>query len=310
MGNGYERRRGESGHAGTLVHGLGWVSVGLGIALIVAPRTAARCAGLNVPSAMIRACGVRKLACGIGILTQPSQLPWIHARIAGDALDLVGLAAAAPFSSHGGRLTLATAAVGGITVLDVNAALALEREAAASPAHVKTTIAVNKSAEELYRFWRNFENLPRIMPHLKSVEPLDATRSRWAAAAPAGLSVEWVADLIDDRPGERLAWRSVEGSQIYNAGSVRFDPAPPGHGTFVTVELLYEPPAGRVGAAVAWLFGRDAGQEVRADLRAFKQLMETGEVATTEGQPQGHAGSGAYDFLARIVSYRAHRQRG
>jgi uncharacterized membrane protein len=285
----------------TLLQGLGWFSIGLGLAQLLVPRTIARYTGFSAPPLLVRACGLRELACGVGLLTQTHRAPWLHARIAGDALDLVGLAAAAPFAAHGGRLALTAAAVGAVTAIDVHAALELERESASSPAHVKTTIAVNRPADELYRFWRDLANLPRVMPHLKSVRPIADRRWHWVARGPAGVSVEWTADLIDDRPGERLAWRSVEGSDVYNAGSVRFDPGPAGHGTFVTVELLYEPPAGRIGAAVARLFGKDAGQEVRADLRAFKQLMETGEVATTEGQPRGTSRASTYDFIARIA---------
>jgi uncharacterized membrane protein len=285
-----------------LVRALGIISVGFGVVGLIAPRALARLAGLPLAPSLVRACAVGDLAVGIGLLSQPRAVPWIQIRLAGDAVGLVGLAAAAPFSAAPGRVALATGAAAGLAALDLQVARQLERDAIVRPMHVKTTIAVNKPAQELYRFWRELTNLPRVMPHLKSVQAIDETRSHWVAAGPAGASVEWDAEIIDDRPGERLAWRSADGSDVYNAGSVRFDAGPAGHGTFVTVELLYEPPAGSLGSAVARLFGKEPGQAVRADLRAFKQVMETGEIATTEGQPAGATAPSTYDFLSRVAS--------
>jgi uncharacterized membrane protein len=154
---------------------------------------------------------------------------------------------------------------------------------------VERAVTINKSPGELYRFWRNFENLPRFMEHLKSVTIIDNTHSHWIANAPGGTSVEWDAVIINERENELIAWRSVEGADIGNAGSVHFTPAPGGRGTQVRVVLEYDPPVGRAGAIIARLFGEEPDQQVREDLRHFKEIMEAGEIPTTEGQPSGRS---------------------
>jgi uncharacterized membrane protein len=150
---------------------------------------------------------------------------------------------------------------------------------------VEHVVTIDKAPEELYRFWRNFENLPRFMEHLQSVTVKDSIYSHWVANAPAGTSVEWNAEIINDRPNQLIAWRSVGDSQIGNAGSVHFTPAPGNRGTEVKVVLEYDPPAGRIGSLIAKLFGEEPNQQVREDLRHFKEIMETGEIPTTKGQP-------------------------
>jgi uncharacterized membrane protein len=149
----------------------------------------------------------------------------------------------------------------------------------------KTVTISNKSQEELYRFWRNLENLPTFMKHLKSVKEIDSTRSHWVANAPLGSEVEWYADIVSDQENQLIAWASVEGADIDNSGFVRFQKAPQGRGTEVKVVLEYNPPAGGVGAAIAKLFGESPEQQIGDELRRFKMLMEAGEIATTEGQP-------------------------
>lgn len=153
-------------------------------------------------------------------------------------------------------------------------------------ARVEKTVTINKSAEELYRFWRNFENLPRFMDHLESVHVKDDTHSHWKAKAPAGKSAEWDAVIISDIANEVIAWQSTD-AQVANAGSVRFRSAPGGRGTEVTVNLEYDPPAGKAGMLVAKLFGEEPTQQVQDALRHFKAVMEAGEIATTDGQPTG-----------------------
>jgi uncharacterized membrane protein len=143
-------------------------------------------------------------------------------------------------------------------------------------------ITVNRPTEEVYEFWRNFENLPRFMRHLESVKVLDNGRSRWKAMAPAGMSVEWEAEMTEDRPGELISWRSLPGSQVRNAGTVRFSSAPGGRGTEVRVDLEYAPPAGMVGTMVAKLFREEPGQQVHDDLRHFKQVLELGEIVLSD----------------------------
>jgi uncharacterized membrane protein len=152
---------------------------------------------------------------------------------------------------------------------------------------VVKAMTINRSSDELYRFWRSFENLPTVMRHLESVIVQDDKRSHWVVKGPGGKRLEWDAEIVNDKPGQLIAWRSCEGADVDHWGVVRFVPAPGGRGTQVTVELEYEPIGGALGATVAKLFGEEPGQEIGEDLRRFKQLMETGEVPTTEGQPRG-----------------------
>lgn len=165
----------------------------------------------------------------------------------------------------------------------------------AQPIKVERTVTIEKSAEDLYRFWHTLENLPRFTRHLKSVKVYDdgressghATRSHWVTSAPMGNSVEWDARITEDRPNEVIAWTSVEGADIANSGSVHFQPAPGDRGTEVKVITTYDAPAGVVGDAIAKLFGENPKQQIGDDLARFKMLMETGEIATNEGQPSG-----------------------
>jgi len=148
---------------------------------------------------------------------------------------------------------------------------------------VEKRIRVNRSPEDLYRFWRNLENLPRIMKHLRSVTTTGGNRSHWVAEAPLGMTVEWDAEIINERPNELIAWRSREGSGVATAGSVHFTRAS-GGGTDVIVELKYQPPAGPLGAALNSVFGEKPERQIDEDLRRFKQMMETGATAAG-GEP-------------------------
>lgn len=152
---------------------------------------------------------------------------------------------------------------------------------------VEKTVTINKPADELYRYWHNFEQLPTFMKHLKSVTVIDNKRSHWVANAPLDASVEWDADIIEDRENEFISWASVEGADVDNSGFVRFKPAPGNRGTEVKVVIEYAPPGGALTAAIAKLFGEEPNQQIGDDLRRFKMLMETGEIATTEGQSKG-----------------------
>jgi uncharacterized membrane protein len=145
---------------------------------------------------------------------------------------------------------------------------------------VEQAVTINRPREEIYRFWRNFENLPRFMDHLEAVQVVDEQRSHWIAKGPAGTRVEWDAEIHNEIPGELIAWRSLPGSQVAHAGSVHFSPAQ-GDATEVRVLLRYDPPAGKVGAAVARLFGEEPSHQVAEDLRRFKQVMEAGDLAGT-----------------------------
>jgi uncharacterized membrane protein len=138
---------------------------------------------------------------------------------------------------------------------------------------VEKSITVNLPVQEVYRFWRNFENLPRFMDHLESVNVLDENRSHWVAKAPAGTRVEWDATIHNEIENQLIAWRSLPGSEVNNAGSVHFTPID-AYRTEVQVVLSYEPPAGKLGAAVARVLGEEPSRQVEDDLRRFKQVME------------------------------------
>lgn len=162
--------------------------------------------------------------------------------------------------------------------------------------YLRKSIIINRLARELYQFWRDFENLPRFMPHLKSVAKTGENRWHWVAKGPLGTEVEWDAETIEDRPNESIAWRSLPGSAVAQTGAVTFQRAIGGRGTLVRVDLQYRPPGGKAGAAAAKLFVQAPEKQIPADLIRFKQLMETGEIARTEGQPAGRPRSTSRKF--------------
>jgi uncharacterized membrane protein len=150
---------------------------------------------------------------------------------------------------------------------------------------VEESVTVNRPIADVYRFWRNFENLPQFMQHLESVAVREAGISHWVARGPAGMTVEWDARIINEIENKLIGWQSLEGSTISTAGSVNFDETE--HGTRIRVHLQYSPPGGKLGAAVARLFGEEPQLQIREDLRRFKALLEAGEIPTTSGQPSG-----------------------
>jgi uncharacterized membrane protein len=152
---------------------------------------------------------------------------------------------------------------------------------------VDHAITVNKPARDVYRFWRDLENLPRFMTHLLDVDTTTDGRSHWIAKGPLGMKFEWDAEIVTDTPNRVIAWRSLDGADVDTAGSVHFTELPHGRGTEVRVELKYDPPAGKLGTAIAKLIGMSPEAQIRADMRRFKQILETGEIPTNDGQPHG-----------------------
>ena len=140
---------------------------------------------------------------------------------------------------------------------------------------MEESITVNRPVSEVFRVWRNFSNLPKFMSNLESVEVRDHTRSHWVAKGPLGKSVAWDAEVITERDNELIGWRSLEGSEVDTAGSVHFKSAPGGQATEIQVTLKYNPPAGKAGAALAWLLGDAPEQQISEDLRRFKEMMES-----------------------------------
>jgi uncharacterized membrane protein len=162
-------------------------------------------------------------------------------------------------------------------------------DAIARDVHLEISIAIDKSPEQLYLFWRDFKNLPLFMRNLESVTELSQTQSHWVAKGPGGSLIEWDAEIYTEKENELISWRSLEHADFVNAGSVRFQAGPDGHGTFVRVTMNYNPPAGKVGAGLVQLFGAEPAQLIKDDLRRLKQIMEAGEIATIAGQTSGRA---------------------
>jgi uncharacterized membrane protein len=210
-----------------------------------------------------------------------------------DTIGLVGGTLLALFGlsrrSFGGAVV---AAVGGVLVYRSLTATSIDEEGneqqmvnkLRGPVRVRKAITIQRPREEIFAFWRDFNNLPRFMKHLEKVVRIDERITRWTAKAPMG-TVTWDAEITAETPGEMIAWRSLEGADIENHGVVTFTPAPGGRGTEVRVELEYNPPAGKLGMAVAKLFGEEPQSQVHEDLTRLRALLEAGEVPTIEGQP-------------------------
>jgi uncharacterized membrane protein len=286
------RRNGANRNRDPLAKALGWFSIGLGLAGIARPGGLARSAGLKgdgLDRKVLGGVAVREIVQGIGILTQSRPAPWVWSRVAGDAMDIsfVGYGLASGRTRSRGRGLATLGALLGVTALDLVEAVRLSSSNGAGHEAGKAVATVWRQPDEVYRFWRDFENFPRFMAHVESVTVTGADRSHWRARAPHG-SVEWDAEMVTDRPNELIAWRSLPGSDVEHFGQVRFRPAPRGRGTEVEVEIHYRPPAGAIGRAVARLTGEEPVQQARDDLRRFKQVMETGEAVLSDATVTGN----------------------
>jgi uncharacterized membrane protein len=286
-------------------YALGWCGIGLGLTELLVPQRTARIIGApQGHEGLFRVMGLREIASSVGILGERKPATAMWSRVAGDALDLALLGAAfASSRSNRNRLAATIVSVFGATVMDIILAQQLSRGIETRNGMIPITAAliIDRPPDELYRYWRALGNLPQFMKHVEQIEVQDDRRSHWVAKGPAGSTVEWDAEITDDRPNECITWQSVESAAVDHAGSVRFEPAAGGRGTLVTVTLRYRTPLGTVGAAIGSWFGEDPSQTVKMDLRRFKQLMETGDVITTLGQPAGRAQSTSskYDSAVR-----------
>ncbi|MDQ3441018.1 MAG: DUF2892 domain-containing protein [Planctomycetota bacterium] len=215
-------------------------------------------------------------------------------------VSVAGGAILALFGLHrGGLAGLATAALGGALIHrgatgHCYVSQALDVDTASDPQHkhgihIEQAFLINRPAEELYSFWRDFTNLPQIMTHLERVDAIDERRSHWVARLPnfGGKQWEWDAEITEEQPNRMIAWRSLEGADVHNSGAIRFGPAPGDRGTKVHVFMDYIPPAGFLGNWIAKVFGENPWRVLREDLRNFKRLMETGEIPTVIGQSRG-----------------------
>lgn len=236
--------------------------------------------GTNTSS--INVGGIERLACAItgGALTAYG----LRRRSAG---GLILTLAGAALLHRGGTGHCNTYQALGITTANRGDSNASRHDRdVARDVHVEKSIIIDKSPEELYSFWRDFENLPRFMDHLESVNSVGFNRWHWVAKGPVGTRPEWDAEIYNEKPNELIAWRSLDGT-VTNAGSVHFEPAAGERGTQVKVVLNYNAPGGKVSALLAKLFGQEPGQMIEGDLRRLKQILETGEIARVAGQPSG-----------------------
>jgi uncharacterized membrane protein len=280
---------------------LGWVSLGLGLSMTLAPRAVTKLSGVDdsVTARLVtRMVGLRELVHAAGLLTGPPE--WVWTRVAGDSMDLPALliAMARRHGTRRMRAAMATAAVAGITAADVYTALRTLKEDTARTGghearkdgalHLEAAVTINRSPEDAYGYWHDFTHLPEFMVHVEDVQVTGDRRLHWKAEMhPLNKTIEWDAEIVEDRPNELISWRSTNGGDVPNSGTVHFDPAPGGRGTEVRVEMDYTPPVGRAAVAVAKLMGEAPDQQVRDDLRRFKQMMEIGEVVRSEGSPEG-----------------------
>jgi uncharacterized membrane protein len=280
-----------------LANGLGWFSIGLGVAEIAAPGSVARLIGVDDDSKtrkLLRFYGVRELTAGIGILSQTRPAGWLWGRVAGDFVDLASLGSAMNSASFSkARTTAATAAVVGVTALDVYCGQQMSRTSERSQEgkvqHVRS-ILVNKSPQEVYDFWRDLQNFSGFMDQIESVRVTGDRRTHWTARLPGGRTVEWDSETVENPP-DMISWHSLPGSDVQNSGTVRFKRAPGGRGTLVTLDLAYAPPGGILATGLAKLFRSEPGQMAEQALRAAKQVLETGEVIKSDSSifPGMHA---------------------
>lgn len=271
---------------------LGLFSIGLGLSQLLAPRAVARAIGVNDDpgtAALMRTCGLRELACGVGILNEPRPGPWLWTRVAGDVMDLALLTGAlASDATDHDRLAGATAAVLGVTALDLREAVRLSNVRRRhvlddGRIEVRRAITVQRPVEELYAFWRDFRNLKHVLPDIREVELQGEHLSRWRVRGPGGKELEWTSRLTEDRPHELIAWHSIGDADLENEGRVEFRTSPDAQGTEIVVKMWYRPPMGTIGTAVATMLGQAPEQELWEALRYLKQVLETGEILLSEG---------------------------
>jgi uncharacterized membrane protein len=285
-----------------LARSLGWFSIGLGATELLAPGVIARISGApdsERSRTVIRTYGGREIAQGIAILSSmPRPAGWMWGRVAGDVLD-IGSVAVGMLSRDGNvpRGMMAITSLLAVTAIDQYCADKLSTKTPATGTteqgriRIVQSIIVGRQPEEVYSFWRSFENLPRFMDHLESVKDMGNGRTHWKTRGPGGSSVEWDAEITADERNRRISWRSLPGATVENAGTVWFERATGGRGTLIRVEMEYRPPFGKIGAVTASLFRENPKQQMYDDLRSMKQILEVGEKARSDASifPTMHA---------------------
>lgn len=281
-----------------LASALGWLGLGLGALEVLAPRRVGRMVGLEdgAGRSAIRMLGMREIGTGLGILAQPRSKEWMGSRVAGDLVDLALLAAILPRGKRRDRTLLAAGAVLGITVLDVLATERLSRSRRApteeavegSELFAEKAITIAAPRETLYAYWRDFGSLPRFMPLLQEVRVMEDGRSVWSGDDGSGSARAWEVAMVEDRPGEVVGWCACDTSSVHRAGRVTFEDGAREGETVVRVQLWYALPGGALGSAAARLLRKDPGQQLAADLRRLKQIMELGEIVRSDASLTAH----------------------
>lgn len=282
---------------------MGWFSIGLGLWQTLAPRGFQRFIGIEdgeENAGLVRsAYGGRELAAGAALLTRPKPSYWMWNRVLGDLVDLASIGRAMQNRKNDrGRLAAAGVAVAACTVVDALVAMQMTSEKSPETGHdpgsfaladaqkgtvkLRSTVTINRPVEEVYEYFRNLENLPQVISHLEAVRVTSERGSHWKAKAPAGLTVEWDAEIDEERENEFLSWHSLEHEDVDNTGSLRFTRALGDRGTEVHAIMEYHPRGGALGAKLAALFKAIPQSELQRDLRRVKQLIETGEVVLSD----------------------------
>jgi uncharacterized membrane protein len=283
-----------------LTQSLGWFSIGLGAAELLAPQAIARAIGIDDDEhkTLLRAYGLRELVAGVGILSRPKPTYWMWNRVLGDVMDLAFLGKAMRSSrTDKGKLTAAAVAVLGVTALDILCSASLTSEASHAAGHdegsfmlpestngalpIAAVITVNKPIEEVYNFWKNPENFTGFMDQIDTVRASGPGRSHWKIKGPAGLNIEWDAEVSTDIPNEMISWRSVNGD-IDNTGTARFRRAAGNRGTEVELDVRFKPKGGDPGEKIAKFLLAIPKTQLMNDLRRFKQIMEIGEIVKSD----------------------------
>lgn len=253
--------------------GLGWFSIGLGLTELVAPRHLARFIGIQedgkVPLVM-RLFGLREIAAGAMLLDQPTNPTNGWSRVAGDLIDLAAMGIAMRNSTSLGRNLFAIGNVLGVTAFDVIHGVRESRRKMGNP--VRRAITIGRSPEEVYNFYRKLELLPKFMNWIESVEDRGNGVWHWKVKTPAGVSIEYDAEIIEDVPGHRISWRTLPNATVPNRGCVEFLDAPGGRGCEVIVEMQVAAPLGKTIAS----------QQAQGDLHRLKQILELGEIIQSD----------------------------
>lgn len=280
---GSDLRSQEGPDGAMLSRGLGWFSLALGTTELAIPRMLADAIGIESDrraSWVLRALGTREILHGLAILLRPRRPLPVWARVAGDALDVAVFGTAAlTRRRRGGRVLAAAGMLAAAGALDLIASRRVQRAYDLSNRPVLAAVTINRPPREVYDYYRRLDQLPSFMEHLEEVRITGPRTSHWVARLPVRGTVEWDAEIIDDRPGELISWHSVEGSPIDVRGAVTFIKAPARDATEVRVEMQLGFRGKLPSAQLARIFAKS---QVKGDLHRLKSVLETGEIIVSD----------------------------